>query len=224
VNGRDRITYFTRDEPDAETVGFIAPGSGKTEVQEGIRALGDEHDEIVVVATSHSVARLIAAVSEMIASADEGTESLIEAMLPRTAVVSAASAQQAQLNAEARQAFLDEFEVYDSDGVASIVGSTASNRSQAASRLVKSGRIFALADRGRRLFPAWQFSASGQPLAVITEVIAAAERLRLDGWELALWFSSESGWLDDARPVDLLDNDPDAVAEAARRTFGDVVG
>ena len=225
----DPITYFTQDELDSETVGFIAPGKDLTEesarsVEGHMRALGGHHEEFVVVATSRSVARLIAAVSEMIATTKDHRESLIEALLARSDVVPAASAEQAQRNAEARREFLDEFEVYDSEGVARLVGSTASNRSQAASRLVRRGKIFALAHRGRRLYPAWQFSASGSPLPVIAEVLRAAERVQLDGWELALWFTSANGWLDDRRPVDMLTENPEAVGESAWESFGEVVG
>src|SRR4051794_36868232 len=123
VSDSNDITFLTRAGSQRETIGFVASGAavsaGSEEALDSrIRALGQENEEIVVVATSRSVARLIAAVSEMIASADESSESLIEAMLPQTQVVSEASARQAQLNASARQAVLDEFAMYDSEGVA----------------------------------------------------------------------------------------------------------
>ena len=38
------------------------------------------------------------------------------------------------------------------------------------------------------------------------------------GWSVALWFVSGSGWLGGKRPVDLIEEQPDAVAEAARRS------
>jgi hypothetical protein len=36
------------------------------------------------------------------------------------------------------------------------------------------------------------------------------------GWQTALWFVGANGWLDGARPVDLLATEPARVAEAAR--------
>jgi hypothetical protein len=43
----------------------------------------------------------------------------------------------------------------------------------------------------------------------------------LEGWELALWFTTASGWLDDQRPVDRLAGAPDDVVMSAERTFGE---
>jgi hypothetical protein len=37
-------------------------------------------------------------------------------------------------------------------------------------------------------------------------------------WGLALWWTSPSGWLGGRRPLDVLDAEPQAVVEAARRS------
>jgi hypothetical protein len=66
------------------------------------------------------------------------------------------------------------------------------------------------------------FGTDGRPRPVIAGVLEAFEPHGLDGWEIALWFTTASGWLDDKRPVDLLTREPDQVVDAARHTFEEV--
>ena len=68
---------------------------------------------------------------------------------------------------------------------------------------------------GRIVFPAFQFGADGQPRPEIAAVLAQLRAAGLDDWQAALWFATPTGWLDDRRPVDVLDHEPDAVAAAA---------
>lgn len=43
-------------------------------------------------------------------------------------------------------------------------------------------------------------------------------------WQIAFWFVTENGWLDDdARPVDFLTSAPEAVVEAASHDVQDLV-
>ena len=90
------------------------------------------------------------------------------------------------------------------------------NRAALANRWRREGRIFAVIYDGRITFPGFQFGADGRPLPIVAEV------LRVFGadssaWQTALWFAGANGWLDGARPVDLLASEPARVAEAARR-------
>jgi hypothetical protein len=55
-------------------------------------------------------------------------------------------------------------------------------------------------------------------------VLLALQPYGLDGWEIALWFTTASGWLDDRRPVDLLDEDPAEIVAAAGHTVEVVAG
>jgi len=41
---------------------------------------------------------------------------------------------------------------------------------------------------------------------------------------MALWFVTPTSWLGGTRPVDLLDEGPDAVINAARREVSDLAG
>lgn len=86
-----------------------------------------------------------------------------------------------------------------------------------------SRRIFSIHHRGQELYPAFQFRVDGQPQPIIAEIlpILAQDPERTD-WDNALWFASETGWLDGERPIDCLFSDPSAVRLAAEQ--GDPAG
>ena len=65
------------------------------------------------------------------------------------------------------------------------------------------------------LFPAFQFDAAVQPRPAIATALTHLRAAGLSDWQQALWFNTGTGWLDDRRPVDLLDADPTAVVVAA---------
>ncbi len=148
-------------------------------------------------------------------------ERLIESMLP-SSVPNSAAVLQARRNAAAREGLLQEFGALTSAEVADLAGSRASNKAALANRWKQEGRIFPVTHHGQTLFPAYQFDGEGQPRPVIAQVLSTLGKQSRD-WELALWFLSASGWLGGKRPVDLLDSDPAAVAEAARREIDDLV-
>jgi hypothetical protein len=75
------------------------------------------------------------------------------------------------------------------------------------------------------LYPGFQFTAEGREHPAVGE---ALRWLRSDphttDWQAALWFTTPTSWLGGRRPVDVLDDDPDAVVEAARREVSDLAG
>ena len=74
-------------------------------------------------------------------------------------------------------------------------------------------RIFAFEHHGHDRYPAFQFDA-GLPKPIIGRLLQLVRPD--DGWHAMFWFAAANAWLDgDKSPVDLLDVDPDAVAEAA---------
>ncbi|MFP5284653.1 MAG: hypothetical protein ACLGI9_02845, partial [Thermoanaerobaculia bacterium] len=149
------------------------------------------------------------------------TERLIESMLPPT-VPSTARVLQARRNALAREALLQEFGALTSAEVADLAGSRAANKAALANRWKQEGRIFPITHHGQTLFPSYQFDSNGQPWPVIAEILSTLGQQSRD-WELAIWFVSSSGWLGGRRPVDLLEDDPAAVAKAARHETFDLV-
>lgn len=144
-------------------------------------------------------------------------EQMIETMMPDS-VPSPAEAWHAQQSAQAREELLKELGSLTAEQVADQAHSRAANRSALASRWHTEGRIVTVPWRGRTLYPAFQFR-DGRPLPLIGPVASALRNRGLDGWPLALWFATPSGWLHDRRPVDLLDTDPEEVLAAAEQAL-----
>ncbi len=127
----------------------------------------------------------------------------------------------ARRNAEARTELLGEFGALTSSEVADLAGSKAANRAALANRWRKERRVFAITHHGQIYFAGFQFGADGRPLPAVAEVLSAFGDD--EGWQTALWFTAANGWLDGARPVDLLTNDPAEVAKAARREVEELI-
>lgn len=138
---------------------------------------------------------------------------LIDLLMPPSSTMSRAATLQVRRNAAAREAGLAEFGAFTSAELASARGSRAKNPHTTTSRWLGDGLVFAVDTPAGRLFPAFQF-VQGAPRPVIAKVLAAlAGQLR--GWEILLWFTGSSGYLDGARPVDRLVGAPDDVVAAA---------
>lgn len=118
---------------------------------------------------------------------------------------------------KARRSLLSEFGAFSPDEVASMAGDK-----ETAERWEQEGRIFAVDREGCLLYPSFQFDSKGVPRPVIAQALEALGR-DTSPWGLALWFTAANGWLRGKRPVDLLDSDPDDVAEAVRREALDLV-
>jgi hypothetical protein len=140
---------------------------------------------------------------------------LIESMLP-AAVPSAPAVLQARRNALAREALFREFGAFTSAEIAGHAGSKAANKAALANRWKQEGRIFSVTHHGVTYYPGYQFDDQGRPRPVISKVVGALGSQSTE-WELALWFLGNTGWLDGRRPVDLLDSEPEEVAQAAVR-------
>jgi len=128
---------------------------------------------------------------------------------------------QARRNAEARQAFLDEFGALTSEQVASLAGSQAANRRSTAHRWQTERKLFAVSHHGQVLYPGFQFDAeTGRPKPAVGEALAALPPT-MTGWALALWWVTPVDLLDWARPVDRLDSAAAEVVDAARLEAAD---
>jgi hypothetical protein len=153
-------------------------------------------------------------------------DGLVEALMPEgLAVPTPAAVLQARRNAEARSALLTEFGALRSQDVADLAESRATNRAALANRWRTENRVVAVPVGDELLYPGFQFNAEGKPKPAIGPTI---DLLRSDphttDWQMALWFVTPTSWLGGTRPVDLLDEDPDAVINAARREASDVAG
>lgn len=143
------------------------------------------------------------------------TSALTENLLPEAPLPSSDKVLQARRNAVARWHLLQEFGAFSSDQIAEF-RSRAKNRHALANRWRNEGRIFAVEYRGQLLYPAFQFNPeSFDPLPVISDALKALPRQEMSPWEVGLWWTADNGWLDGARPVDLVDDRPEAVVEAA---------
>ncbi|MGH7128476.1 MAG: hypothetical protein ACREIV_07890 [Planctomycetaceae bacterium] len=189
------------------------------------RRLGDLDTESAVpqpallISGPRPVLSAIEQVARRIAWEEEQGERLMDVLAadPAAGVLPAARVLQLRQQAAAREQFLAEYDTLTSQQVAEQAGSTASNTAALANRWKNEGKIFALPVGAAGRYPAFQFGDDGRPLPVV----AAVRELFADWtpWSLVLWLTSPSGWLDDARPVDLLVSDPARVEEAARRTL-----
>ena len=170
---------------------------------------------VVVAADDAALLRQALALVASLQRRREQMERTIESMLPAE-VPSEAAVLQARRNAEAREELLREFGALTSSEVAELAGSRAKNRAALANRWRKEGRIFAVTHHGQTYYPGFQLDAEGRPLPIVAEVLRTFGE-RTSPWQTALWFAGANGWLDGARPVDVLLSEPEKVAEAARR-------
>jgi hypothetical protein len=124
---------------------------------------------------------------------------------------------QVERNGRARAKFLREDRPYTAAEASKALGSRARNATELASRLKRESKLFTVRDGTAEKFPRFQFDTHGQPLAAIAQILAIFKN-KLEGWEIALWFHSNNGWLPkQARPVDLLRRQPEAVLLAAKQ-------
>ena len=145
----------------------------------------------------------------------ERATDLIEEMVPDLDLPSDATAVLARRNAKRRAELLQEFGALSGEQVAE-GRSRAANRHALAARWRKEGRIFGVPYRGQLLYPAFQLDEHGDLRPAIARVLAALPRERMSDWEIALWWTAANGRLRGARPVDLLDREPESLVAAAR--------
>ena len=145
------------------------------------------------------------------------TGELAEKMLPEVPVPSPAQALLAQRESEARWSLLEEFGAWTSEQIADN-RSRAKNRHALANRWRAEGKVFSIEFRGQRLFPGFQFDAETYaPEPVVATVLGALPREEMSDWEIALWWTTANDQLGWRRPVDMLDEEPEALAAVAAR-------
>jgi hypothetical protein len=150
---------------------------------------------------------------------------LIERLMPeRVEVPTPAVVLQARRNAEARTALLGEFGALRSAEVAEFAGSRAANRAALANRWRAENRVLAVPVGDELLYPGFQFTSEGRPHPTVAAALAILRsQPSVSDWQAALWFVGANGWLGGRRPVDLVDEDPGAVEDAAWREVEELV-
>jgi hypothetical protein len=82
-------------------------------------------------------------------------------------------------------------------------------------RKIVAGEIFGIEWRKAFWIPMFQFTEELLPKPGLKAVLAELAS-EYDGRRLADWFVEPNGWLEEARPIDVLDSNPAEVLQAAR--------
>jgi hypothetical protein len=149
-------------------------------------------------------------------------ERLVDVMTAQMVVPSVVETRMARRLAERHARLLNEFGGLGAEQLAELNHSRAASRTALADNWKRRGQVFAVRQRDeagveQEVFPQFQFDEQHRPRKIIQAIIAAFGPHKA-AWKLALWFTSANGWLPgQARPADLLDSQPDAVLQAARR-------
>jgi hypothetical protein len=196
---------------------------------------GQRYPTADAIASAHRIAEasarlpggaaLLGLLEERLAAAEARRireDRIVEALMPALTTLSEAALTQLRWNATTREQALDEVGALTAAQLADLRGSTTSNPHVTTGRWLASGTVFAIDTPDGRRFPAFQFT-EGRPKPAITRVLQALGG-RLQGWEALGWFTGSNGYLGGARPIDLVDDDPGAVAFAAEQVGGEAYG
>ncbi len=161
-------------------------------------------------------------VEEANAAGVEAVWRALERVEPQSAPAAGTAAREAWRETEAarwaeiRAEWLRKHPALTAAEVAELAGSGTVNPSALLNGWVEAKRVFGLTQGRRRLYPAFQIGRDGQPKEGFRTLLAALAG-KLDGWPLAVWLTKPNaefgGW---ATPLDVIERDPEAVAEAAR--------
>ncbi len=113
-------------------------------------------------------------------------------------------------NDEMRAAYLQTMKLY-----------TAEDIQGPSAKWKREGRVFAIQDGEKDLFPAFQF-VDGQPLPIIRKILEALPDY-LSPWQTAFWFESGNGWLGGKTPQECLKNES-KVIDAAEQLAKPMIG
>ncbi|MGJ7511303.1 hypothetical protein [Variovorax sp. GT1P44] len=95
-----------------------------------------------------------------------------------------------------------------------LVNPTVVNVRSTVNRWQANGRIFGIDHRGTKLYPAYAFDATWQPLPAVQEILRVLTDF--SAFKIASWFESTNSALNSRRPRLVVARDPDAVLAAAK--------
>jgi hypothetical protein len=83
-------------------------------------------------------------------------------------------------------------------------------------KLLVSGKLLGFCWHNSFWVPMFQFDLSDMSIRQEPQQVVVLLRTALDDWSLANWFAQSNSWLNNRRPVDLLESNLPAVLNAAR--------
>jgi hypothetical protein len=195
------------------------PGEGGRSYLLGVRSgtMGKMLESMVPV-----LGRLLAEKSAAVR--EQKLEELVDFLAEQMVVPSEVDTRMAQRIAQRHARVLNEFGFFTAEQLADANHSRATNRNALADNWKKRGLVFAVRHRDeagklRDVYPLFQFE-DHKPIKAVQGVLEAFGPAKAP-WKIALWFASNNGWLPgQARPVDLLATDPEAVVRAAQLDAG----
>ena len=212
---------------------IVIPGDVIARMPEALRAqLGlqpGRSAEVVAVAVPAGdvpdVVRLLRVLASRLSRRPVLSESRTQALLAAITTLDPPSNLAADLevdNAILRAQYLDGNKTYTSREVRELSGLPTRNRSEPASRWKRRRRIFGVPVGNQDRYPAFQF-ADGRPRPEIARILEALPA-DMSPWQIAFWFVSGNGWIeDDKAPQDAL-HDMDHVLEAAADLASEDIG
>lgn len=209
VRSRDLLSDAQResdgrsDPPEPSAPQDAAPGQVLLEI-----AVRDEQER-------SEVESLLSAVLPLIREHNDRVYDVIDAILPRDAVLSAGAVAQSRRNAILRDEIARRYGLFGASDVATIAGSKAANPSATATRWRQANKIFAVNVGTALLYPGFQFTGDGTPVSQVGAVLEVlGDHLR--GWELAAWMTEPVEILGGRAPVEVWEDDLDVVLNAAQ--------
>ena len=154
---------------------------------------------------------------ELIRSRQQGRlEQVVGLLLPDVPPSGAALAQ-ARMMIEQKRRILESGDYIPASEIAKLAGYSEINPSAQPNKWKREGAIFAIPHNGTDYFPIFALDPESnyKPYPAIQEIVEVFGETK-GAWSLALWFSSLNSYLDDRRPQDLVESEPEHVVAAAR--------
>ena len=171
------------------------------------------------------VIRLLRVLASRLAHRPALSESRTQALLAAISASDRPSSLTADLevdNAILRARYLGDHKTYTSREVRELSGLATRNRSEPASRWKRHRRIFGVPVGNQDRYPAFQF-AEGRPRPEIARILTMLPA-DMSPWQIAFWFASSNGWIEDDRaPQDAL-HEMDLVLAAAADLASEDIG
>lgn len=142
---------------------------------------------------------------------------LVNSLVPPNKEIAPHILAEARMHAEARAEIMHSGDWVTSVEIAKLAGFSSINPSAQPNKWKRQRRIFAIRYQGADHYPIYALDPESgyRPVKALAEVMRVFGD-RMSGWGLAFWFSSMNGFLDNARPQDVLAKKPERVIAAAR--------